>query len=70
MLNSEHSDMLTSMNYLAEMLVSQSKYEVTEKMHCWTLELRKKVLGLKHLNMLTSMNNVALMLRDHTVHDT
>ena len=54
--------MLISMNNLAELLKSQSKYDEIELMFHKTLILRTKMLKKKHFNMLMSMNNLALLL--------
>jgi tetratricopeptide (TPR) repeat protein len=55
----EHSQTLTSMNYLAVLMQSQGRYEAAGPLYKETLQLRKKILGQEHPDTLTSMNNFA-----------
>ncbi|KAF2191860.1 hypothetical protein K469DRAFT_495975, partial [Zopfia rhizophila CBS 207.26] len=58
----EHSEILTSMNNLAQALKNQGKYVEAKKMNRETLALREQVLGKEHPDTLASMNNLARAL--------
>ncbi|KAH6880031.1 caspase domain-containing protein [Thelonectria olida] len=60
-MGAEHTDTLSSMNSLANVLQRQGRYWQAEEMHQQTLELRQKVLGQQHPDTLASMNNLALL---------
>jgi Flp pilus assembly protein TadD len=61
-LSKEYPSILTSMNNLAFVLSSQSKYKEAEMIYRQTLVLKEKVLSKEHPDTLASMNNLAFVL--------
>lgn len=61
-LGQQHSDTLTSMSKVAQVLNSQGKHNESETMHRVAFQLQEEVLGQHHPDTLTSMNNLALVL--------
>lgn len=61
-LGQQHSDTLTSISKVAQVLNSQGKHNEAETMHRLAFQLREEVLGQHHPDTLTSMHNLALVL--------
>eukprot|EP00808_Paulinella_micropora_P006814 g49116.t1 len=62
-LGPSHPDTLSSVNNLAELLRTQSKYAEAEPLYRRALEGREQQLGAMHPDTLASVNNLALLLK-------
>lgn len=62
MLSVNYLDTLTTINNLAEVLVSQGKYLEAESMHRQTLATSERVLGVNHPDTLMSVHCLAHLL--------
>jgi CHAT domain-containing protein len=60
-LGSEHTDVATLLNNLAELYRAKGDYEKTEPLHLRALAIREKALGGEHPLVATSLNNLALL---------
>lgn len=59
----DHTDTLTSVRNLAEVLDNQVKYEVAESLHQKALSTREKIFGKGHPVTLSSVNDVTRVLQ-------
>jgi len=62
-LGGEHSDTLSTMNDVADLLQYQGKYVQAEPLITKVLEVRRRVLGKEHLDTLNTMASLALLYR-------
>jgi hypothetical protein len=60
-LGTKHPNMLTSMNNLASIYMSQGQWKEAEELFVQVIQTRKRVLGDKHPDTLGSINNLASM---------
>ena len=58
MLGQEHPDVATSLNNLAELYRSQSRYEQAEPLYLQALEIAEQKLGVNHPNTVTFRENL------------
>lgn len=68
MLGPEHTDTLSSLNQLGEMLQAQGKYGDAEEIHQRTLDRYQKTLKLEHAEALRSAKNLALVFQGQGKH--
>ena len=66
---SRHQNTLLTMNSLALLYQSQSRYDQAEPLFQETLQLRREVLGSRHSDTLQSMNNLAELYRNQGRYD-
>ena len=63
-LGSEHSNVATSLNNLAELYRVQGNYSEAEPLYQRSLAIWEKVLGSEHPSVATSLNNLAELYTD------
>ncbi|KAI9770549.1 MAG: Kinesin light chain 3 [Geoglossum simile] len=68
-LGEEHSDTISAMSNLANMLGYQGKHNEAAAMIIEVLQKRRQILGEEHRDTITAMNNLANMLGDQGKHD-
>ncbi len=62
-LGTEHPDVASSLNNLAELYRAQGNYPTAEPLYKRSLAIREKVLGVEHPDVATSLNNLAALYR-------
>ncbi len=60
-LGSEHPDVATSLNYLANLYREQGKHAEAEVLYQQALRIREQSLGPEHLDVTTSLNGLAFL---------